>query len=70
MTSEPRIRPPNRWVLLRWDLLVFALAAVGFVVNWLRPYELSSTMLVVFGAAMLWVGYRMYLKLQAYHRAE
>ena len=70
MSEGPRQRPPNKWVLLRGDLLVVVLALAGLLVNWWRPYELSDVMMIAFGVAILWVGYRMYLKNQAYDRAE
>lgn len=70
MADEPRPCPPNRWVLLRWDLLVFAIAAVGFIVNLVWPYEISEAMLVVFGFAMLYVAYQIVQKKRAYDRAE
>ena len=68
--AEPLQRPPNKWVLLRGDLLVLVLAAIGLLINWWRPYELSDVMMVGFGVAIVWVGYRMWLKNQAYDRAE
>ena len=46
------------------------LAAIGLLINWWRPYELSDVMMVGFGVAIVWVGYRMWLKNQAYDRAE
>jgi len=68
--SETPERPPNKWVLLRGDLLVLVLAAAGLLVNWLGPYELSSALMILFGAAILWILYRMYVKNQAYDRGE
>lgn len=57
--------PTTIWQAIRWDLPVFVLAAIALLINVLRPDELASVKLTIFGLAVIWIGYRMVRKIQA-----
>ena len=51
---------------IRWDVIVLLAALVAFGANLIFPDELSSALLVFLGLAVLWVGYRIIVKVRAF----
>ena len=62
--AEADAPPATIWQAIRFDLVVFALATGGLVVNLVSPDSLSPALMVLFGLAMGWIGYRMFRKIQ------
>lgn len=51
---------------IRWDVIVLLAALVALGANLIFPDELSAAILVFLGLAVLWVGYRIVVKVRAF----
>lgn len=64
-SEEPKA-PDTLLEAIRWDVIVLLIALVALGGNLLFPDELSSALLVFLGLAVLWVGYRIIVKVRAF----
>lgn len=65
--DSPRPQVPDTLLeAIRWDVIVLLAALVALGANLVFPDELSSALLVFLGLAVLWVGYRIVIKVRAF----
>ena len=66
-SSAPDTDVPDTLVeAIRWDVIVLLLALMALGANLVVPDELSSAILLFLGLAVLWIGYRITVKVRAF----
>ena len=64
---EPENDSPDTLMeAIRWDVIVLLLALGAFGANLIFPDELSSAILLFLGLAVLWIGYRITVKVRTF----